>query len=91
MILIANSEAYPGIAETARQLQAGEDGLIASIEGIRLVESDPRVRTVGYGSWPNVLGKWSLMPRLWMAIAFVLARLVHSKALCILSMLPIAL
>jgi len=62
MILIANSEAYPGIAETARQLQAGEDGLIASIEGIRLVESD-----------------------------FVLARLVHSKALCILSMLPIAL
>ncbi|EOB1205025.1 N(4)-(beta-N-acetylglucosaminyl)-L-asparaginase [Photobacterium damselae] len=60
MILIANSEAYPGIAETARQLQAGEDGLIASIEGIRLVESDPRVRTVGYGSWPNVLGEMEL-------------------------------
>lgn len=29
MILLANSEAYPGIEESARRLQAGENGLRA--------------------------------------------------------------
>ncbi len=60
MILLANSEAYPGIEESARRLQAGEEGLRALVEGIKLVELDPRVRTVGYGGWPNVLGEMEL-------------------------------
>ncbi|OEF54713.1 asparaginase, partial [Enterovibrio norvegicus] len=60
MILLANSEAYPGIEESARRLQEGEDGLTSLIEGIKLVELDPRVRTVGYGGWPNVLGEMEL-------------------------------
>ena len=60
MILLANSEAYPGIEVSARRLQAGEEGLRALVEGIKLVELDPRVRTVGYGGWPNVLGEMEL-------------------------------
>lgn len=60
MILLANSEAYPGIEESARRLQAGEEGLRSLVEGIKLVELDPRVRTVGYGGWPNVLGEMEL-------------------------------
>lgn len=60
MILLANSEAFPGIEESARRLQAKEDGLLSLIEGIKIVELDPRVRTVGYGGWPNVLGEMEL-------------------------------
>ncbi|QIW15753.1 asparaginase [Pasteurellaceae bacterium RH1A] len=60
MILIANSEAYPGFAESVKRLESQEDGLRAMIEGIKLVELDPRVRTVGHGGWPNVLGEVEL-------------------------------
>lgn len=60
MIIIGNSEGYPGIDEAASRLEQGEDGLRAIIEGIRLVEADPRVRTVGYGGWPNLLGEVEL-------------------------------
>lgn len=60
MILLANSEAFPGIEESARRLQEHEDGLLSLIEGIKIVELDPRVRTVGYGGWPNVLGEMEL-------------------------------
>ncbi len=60
MILLANSEAYPGIEYSARQLNEGQDGLLSLIEGIKRVELDPRVRTVGYGGWPNVLGEMEL-------------------------------
>lgn len=60
MILLANSEAYPGIEQAAEHLQSGLDGLISIIEGIKLVELDPTVRTVGYGGWPNVLGEMEL-------------------------------
>ncbi|ENM5778341.1 isoaspartyl peptidase/L-asparaginase [Vibrio mimicus] len=60
MILLANSEAYPGIYESACRLKSGEDGLRSIIEGVKLVEVDPRVRTVGTGGWPNVLGEVEL-------------------------------
>ncbi len=60
MILISNSEGYPGIEQSAQRLSQGGDGLRAIIEGIKQVESDPRVRTVGYGGWPNVLGEMEL-------------------------------
>lgn len=60
MILLANSEAYPGIERAAQGLKEGEDGLMALVCGIKMVELDPRVRTVGYGGWPNVLGEMEL-------------------------------
>ncbi len=60
MILLANSEAYPGIAESAERLNLGQEALISLLEGIKKVELDPRVRTVGYGSWPNLLGEMEL-------------------------------
>lgn len=60
MILLASSEAYPGVFDTAKALSKGQEGLRALIEGIKKVELDPRVRTVGYGSWPNLLGEMEL-------------------------------
>lgn len=60
MILLANSEAYPGFFDSVKKLQSGMDGLQAMIGGIKRVEDDPRVQTVGFGSWPNVLGEVEL-------------------------------
>ncbi len=60
MIVLTNCEGYPGIDEAVSRLGQGEDGLRAIIEGIKRVEADPRVRTVGYGGWPNLLGEVEL-------------------------------
>jgi L-asparaginase len=60
MFLIANDEAGSGIAETVRRLSAGERGLDAIEAGLRLVETDPKVRSVGANSWPNLLGQLEL-------------------------------
>ena len=57
MLLIANSEAWPGIATSADLLKAGAQGLDALIAGISLVEREVKVRSVGFGGWPNMLGK----------------------------------
>ena len=56
MILLANGEGAPGVETTAVRLRAGAEGLDAIEAGIRLVEADPKVRSVGPGSWPNILG-----------------------------------
>ena len=56
MILIANSTAWPGINKTAEELTNGSHGLDAMISGINMVEEEPKVRSVGYGGWPNLLG-----------------------------------
>ena len=56
MILLANGEGAPGITTTARLLADGADALDAIEAGIRLVEADQNVRSVGPGSWPNILG-----------------------------------
>jgi len=56
MLLIANAEAWPGFATTVDMLKTGSDSLIALVNGISMVEADPRVRSVGYGGWPNMLG-----------------------------------
>ena len=56
MILIANGEGAPGVATTANLLRQGATGLDAIEAGIRLVEADPKVRSVGPGSWPNIVG-----------------------------------
>jgi len=60
MILLANGEGASGIATTARLLAGGSGALDAIEAGIRLVEADPNVRSVGPGSWPNILGELQL-------------------------------
>jgi L-asparaginase len=60
MILITNSEGTPGVGETARRLAQGEAALDAMEAGIRLVEADESIRTVGRGGWANLLGEVEL-------------------------------
>jgi L-asparaginase len=60
MILITNNEGAPGVGETARRLARGEPALDAIEAGIRLVESDESIRTVGRGGWANLLGEVEL-------------------------------
>src|SRR5882672_8412981 len=55
MILVTNNEGTLGCATTARLLAEGRGGLDAIEAGIRLIEADPTVRTVGRGGWPNLL------------------------------------
>jgi L-asparaginase len=56
MLLIANAEAWPGFPTTVEMLKAGADSLTAMVAGISRVEAEPKVRSVGYGGWPNMLG-----------------------------------
>jgi L-asparaginase len=60
MILVTNNEGTLGVPTTARMLAAGEGALDAIEAGIRLIETDPAVRTVGRGGWPNLLGEVEL-------------------------------
>jgi L-asparaginase len=60
VILLTNDEGRSGVHESARLLQQGAAALDAIEAGIRLVEADPTVRTVGYNSWPNILGEVEL-------------------------------
>jgi L-asparaginase len=60
VILIANGEGAAGVATTARLLAGGSGALDAIEAGIRLVEADPGVRSVGPGSWPNIAGELQL-------------------------------
>ncbi|MDR3494743.1 MAG: isoaspartyl peptidase/L-asparaginase [Ancalomicrobiaceae bacterium] len=56
MLVIANAEAWPGFPTTVERLKSGSDSLTAMIAGISRVEAEPKVRSVGYGGWPNMLG-----------------------------------
>lgn len=56
MLLVANAEAWPGFNTAIEQLKAGVESLTAMVEGISAVEREPKVRSVGYGGWPNMLG-----------------------------------
>src|SRR3954452_24854253 len=60
MILVTNNEGTLGVPTAARLLAEGAAGLDAIEAGIRLIEADPSVRTVGRGGWPNVLGEVEL-------------------------------
>ena len=55
MILVTNNEGTLGVPTTARMLSRGAAALDAIEAGIRLIEADPTVRTVGRGGWPNLL------------------------------------
>ena len=60
MLLLTNNEGTLGVPTTARLLSDGAHGLDAIEAGIRLIEADPSVRTVGRGGWPNILGEVEL-------------------------------
>jgi L-asparaginase len=60
MMLLTNNEGTVGVPTTARLLEEGQGGLDAIEAGIRLVEADETVRTVGRGGWPNLLGEVEL-------------------------------
>ena len=57
MILVTNSEGWPGVAHTADLLQREWEGVDALVAGISRVEREAKVRSVGYGGWPNMLGR----------------------------------
>lgn len=59
-ILVTNSEGRPGVGKTAELLASGAGGLDAIEAGIRLVEADTSIRSVGRGGWPNLLGEVEL-------------------------------
>ena len=59
-ILVTNSEGRPGVGRTAQMLAQGAGGLDAIEAGIREVEADTTIRTVGRGGWPNLLGEVEL-------------------------------
>ncbi|NGZ85311.1 isoaspartyl peptidase/L-asparaginase [Duganella aceris] len=56
-MLLANAEAWPGFDTTVAQLKDGGAGLDAMVAGIAKVEREAKVRSVGYGGWPNMLGE----------------------------------
>ena len=58
--LLTNSVAVAGHEKTIKLLNEGASSLDAIESGIRLVESDPEVRWVGFGGLPNMLGKVQL-------------------------------
>ena len=60
MILIANDEGRGGVPESFKRLKNKQSGLRAIIEGIKLVENDTTIKTVGRGSWPDILGNVTL-------------------------------
>jgi len=60
MIVVTNNEGTPGVPTTARLLAEGSPALAAIEAGIRMVEIDETIRTVGRGGWPNILGEVEL-------------------------------
>lgn len=60
MFLLANYEGRSGTELAAKLLAQNENGLRAIIEGIKIVEANPDIHTVGMSSWPNILGELQL-------------------------------
>ena len=56
MILIGNGEGASGVETAAQLLKGGAPALDAVEAGIRVVEANPDVHSVGPNSWPNILG-----------------------------------
>jgi len=55
-MLLANAEAWPGFETSVDLLKLGQGSVDAMVGGIARVEREARVRSVGYGGWPNMLG-----------------------------------
>lgn len=56
-MLLANAEAWPGFKTTVDLLKQDSAGVDAMVAGIARVEREAKVRSVGYGGWPNMLGE----------------------------------
>ncbi len=56
-MLLANAEAWPGFETSVEQLKHGGPAIEAMVAGIGKVEREAKVRSVGYGGWPNILGE----------------------------------
>ena len=56
-MLLANAEAWPGFETTIDLLKHGGASIDAMVSGIAKVEREAKVRSVGYGGWPNMLGE----------------------------------
>jgi L-asparaginase len=56
-MLLANAEAWPGFDTTVELLKQGGASIDAMVGGIARVEREARVRSVGYGGWPNMIGE----------------------------------
>lgn len=59
-MLLTNAEAWPGFDTTVELLKQGGAAIDAMVSGIGKVEREARVRSVGYGGWPNMLGEMEL-------------------------------
>lgn len=55
-MLLANAEAWPGFDTTVDLLKQNGAGIESMVAGIARVEREAKVRSVGYGGWPNMLG-----------------------------------
>ncbi len=60
VVVVANRVGEPGVAAAVASAGRGECALDAVEAGIRLVEADPTVRSVGVGGWTNLLGEVEL-------------------------------
>jgi N4-(beta-N-acetylglucosaminyl)-L-asparaginase len=56
-MLLANAEAWPGFDTTVELLKQGGASIDSMVSGIAKVEREAKVRSVGYGGWPNMLGE----------------------------------
>jgi L-asparaginase len=57
MLFLANGEGWPGVPTSVGMLRDGRDSLDALVAGVGKVEAETRVRSVGHGGWPNMLGE----------------------------------
>ena len=60
MFVLCNSTGESGIRAAGDCLRSGGSALDAVENGIRLVESNPEVHSVGRGGWPNMIGEMEL-------------------------------
>ena len=60
MIVVAGSNGVVGIKEAVRVLRDSGSAVDAVEAGIRLVESNPKDHSAGYGGFPNLLGEVEL-------------------------------
>ncbi len=59
-IIVANSEAWPGIRTASSLMEKRAPGLDIIEASIREIEAEPRVHSVGRGGWPNMAGEVEL-------------------------------
>jgi beta-aspartyl-peptidase (threonine type) len=60
VIVLANSVSGVGMPAAVAALRAGLPALDSIEAGIRPVEADPTIDSVGVGGWPNLLGQVEL-------------------------------